>query len=65
MFFRALVTLGIVILEPNPQKKLESSEADQRPTDARDVASNTQKETVFLLFLLVYMGKIFRVCMFG
>jgi hypothetical protein len=48
MFFLALVTLGTVILELNPQKKLEGT--GRRPTDTRDDGSNTQKETVYLLF---------------
>jgi hypothetical protein len=41
MFFLALVTLGTVILELNPRKKLEGT--GERPTDTRDVDSNTQK----------------------
>lgn len=62
MFFLALVTLGTVILELNPRRNLEGT--GQHPADTRDVGSNTQRNC-FLDILLVCMGEVFRVRMFG
>jgi hypothetical protein len=66
MFFLVLVTLGTVTLELNPQKKLEYVHPKLMSYYmCKRCCHQHSNKTFFSLSLLVYMGKLFRLCMFG